>query len=249
MDALILAGGENAKPLENNHKIYNKALLMINNIPMVEYVVDALNEAKDIQNVYVIGPKIELMPHIGEKVSQIIDATDSIVENVNIGISHINNDEKIMILTSDVPLITGKMIDDFIEECQNYDAFLYYPVIKKELIIKKFPQTIRSYASLKEGTFCGGNMVMMSSSLFTTNKALLDEVFQKRKDILKYAALLGAKFIIKYLFKCLTIQEIEDRAAEIVGYPVKAIMVNYPEMMIDLDKLSDYELILQALNK
>jgi hypothetical protein len=153
-----------------------------------------------------------------------------------------------MILTSDVPLITGKMIDDFIKECQKYDAFLYYHFIKKELILKKFPQTVRSYASLKEGTFCGGNMVILESSLFNKNEELLNEVFQNRKDLKKYIALLGVKFIIKYLFRCLTVQEIEDRAAKIVGYPVKGVMVNYPEMMIDLDKLSDYELILQILN-
>jgi GTP:adenosylcobinamide-phosphate guanylyltransferase len=248
MDALILAGGKDTTSLESSHKINNKALLMINNVPMIEYVVNALNQAQEIQNVIVVGPKADLLPHIEKKVSQIIDSTDSFVENVKIGIDNIDNDEKLMILTSDVPLITGKMIDDFIKECQKYDAFLYYPFIKKELILKKFPQTVRSYASLKEGTFCGGNMVILESSLFNKNEELLNEVFQNRKDLKKYIALLGVKFIIKYLFRCLTVQEIEDRAAKIVGYPVKGVMVNYPEMMIDLDKLSDYELILQILN-
>lgn len=248
MDALILAGGKDTNSLENNHKINNKALLMINNVPMIEYVVDALNQAREIQNVIVVGPKVDLMPHIEKKVSQIIDSTDSFVKNLRIGIDNINNNEKFLILTSDVPLITGKMIDDFIKECQKYDAFLYYPFIKKELILEKFPQTVRSYATLKEGTLCGGNMVIMESSLFNKNEELLDEVFRNRKDLKKYVALLGVKFIIKYLFKCLTVKEIEDRAAKIVGYPVKSIMVNYPEMMIDLDKLSDYELILQILN-
>jgi GTP:adenosylcobinamide-phosphate guanylyltransferase len=248
MDALILAGGKDVSSLENNHKINNKALLMINNMPMIEYVVDALNQAQEIRDIIVIGPKIDLMPHIGKKVSKIIDSTDSIVENIKIGIDFLNNDEKLMIMTSDVPLITGLMIDDFVKKCQDHDSFLYYPFIKKELILEKFPQTIRSYASLKEGIFCGGNMVIISSVLFNKNKELLDEVFQKRKDVKKYVALLGIKFIVKYLFKCLTIQEIEERAAKIVGFSVKGIMVNYPEMMIDLDKLSDYELILQALH-
>jgi len=249
MDALILAGGKDTNSLENNHKLNNKALLMINHVPMIEYVVDALNESREIEDIVVVGPQLELMPYIGEKVSKIIDSTDSIIQNIKIGLDNIKNNHRIMVLTSDIPLVTGKMIDGFIKKCQEQEAFLYYPYISKEIILKRYPKTIRSYANLKEGTFCGGNMVILSSLLFNENKSLLDEVFQKRKDIKKYATVLGIKFIIKYLFKCLTIKEIEDRAAKLVGYPVKGIMVSDPEMMIDLDKLSDYELILKVLNK
>ena len=57
------------------------------------------------------------------------------------------------------------------------------------------------------------------------------------------------KFIVKYLFKTLTIKEIEERATEIVGYKVKGIKVEDPEIMIDLDKLSDYELITEILKQ
>ncbi len=249
MDALILAGGRDTNSLESHLKLSNKALLMINHIPMIEYVVNALNQAREIENIVVVGPQLDLAPHIGKKVSRILESTDSIVENIKIGIDYINNDQKIMILTSDVPLITGEMIDGFIKKCREQEAFFYYPFISKEIILKKYPETIRSYANLNEGTFCGGNLVILSRSLFNKNKFLLDEVYKNRKDIKKYVTLLGIKFIIKYLFKCLTIKEIEDRATKIVGYPVKAIMVTDPEMMIDLDKLDDYELILQVLNK
>src|SRR6056297_1731472 len=112
MDALILAGGKDTNSLENHHKLNNKALLMINHVPMIEYVVDALNQAREIEDIVVVGPQLELMPHIGKKVSKIIDSTDSIIENIKIGIDYMKNNHRIMVLTSDVPLITGKMIDD-----------------------------------------------------------------------------------------------------------------------------------------
>jgi len=80
-------------------------------------------------------------------------------------------------------------------------AFLYYPFIKKELILKKFPQAVRSYATLKEGTFCGGNMVIIGSSLFKENEKLLDEVFQNRKDLKKYIALNRTVKISKNLLR------------------------------------------------
>ena len=248
MDALILAGRKDIGILENQHKLGNKALLMINNIPMIEYIVDALNQAQEIQNIVVVGPQFDLAPHIEKKVNKILESSDSIIENIRIGIDYINNDHEIMVLTSDIPLITGEIIDRFIKKCREYEAFLYYPLIAQENILKKYPETIRSYATLKDGIFCGGNIVIFSRELFVKNKSLLDELYQKRKDIKKYITLLGMKFMVKYLFKCLTIKEIEERAAKIVGCPVKGIMVVDPEIMIDLDKLSDYELILDAVN-
>lgn len=247
MNAIILAGGKDKSSLKEQHKLNNKSLLMIKNIPMVEYVVDALRMAKEIDKIIVVGPKDKLVPCIGEKVTEIVDSSDSIVNNIERGINYLN-DDRVIILTSDIPLITGEIIDNFIKKCQKHDAFLFYPFISKETILKKYPDTIRSYANLKEGNLCGGNLVIISSSLFNQNKELLNELYKNRKDIKKYAALLGVKFIFKYLFKCLTIKEIEERAAEIAGYPVKGIKMSEPEIVIDLDKISDYELILQILN-
>jgi len=248
MDALVLAGGKSDNSFGNHQQLNNKALLIINGIPMIEYVVDALKKAREIDSIIVVGPKEELIPYIEKKVKTIIDSTDSIVENVKMGIDCIKNDQ-ILIMTSDIPLITGEMIDDFIQKCHKYEAFLYYPFISRENILKKYPKTIRSYATLKEGVFCGGNLAVLSTILFNQNKSLFNELYQNRKDTKKYFTLLGLKFITKYLLKCLSIKEIEDRAAQIIGYPVKGIMINYPEIMIDLDKLSDYELIVQILNE
>lgn len=249
MNALILAGKKDAGQLEENSNITNKALLMINEIPMVEYVVNALLEAKLVDDIVVVGPEYDLIPFIGKKVKKILDSTDSIIENIRIGLEYFSDKSKILLLTSDIPLISGEIIDRFINKCEQYEALFYYPIISKEAIIKKYPETKRSYAVLKEGTFCGGNIAVFSKPLFDRNERLLNELYVKRKDIKKYARLLGIKILIKYFLKTLTIKEVEERASRIAGYKVKGIIIDDPEVMIDLDKLSDYELILQTINQ
>lgn len=249
MNALILAGKQNSSKLEINNELNNKALLLINGIPLVEYVVNALIEAKEIQDIVVVGPEYDLAPFIEKKVNKILEATESIIKNIEIGLDYFKDDYKILVLTSDIPLITGEIIDRFIKKCEQYDAFFYYPIITKEIILQKYPQTIRSYATLKEGIFCGGNMAIFARPLFEKNRDLLNELYEKRKDLKKYVGLLGLKFMVKYLLKSLSIEEIEERAAEIIGYPAKGIIIEDPEVMIDLDKLSDYELILQVINQ
>jgi len=57
------------------------------------------------------------------------------------------------------------------------------------------------------------------------------------------------KFILKFLFKTLTMEEIEKRVTDILGYNSVAVMVSYPEIMIDLDKPSDLKLIRKCLKR
>ena len=249
MNALILAGKKDSGKLEKCSKLTNKALLMLNEMPMVEYIVNALLGSKLVNDIVVVGPEYDLTPFLEKKVTRILESTDSIIENVKIGLDYLKDDGNILLLTSDIPLITGEIIDRFITKCEQYDAFFYYPIITQESIIKKYPDTIRSYFTLKEGTFCGGNMVIFNSPVFDRNKELVEELYHNRKDIKKYISILGIKFLVKFLLKTLTIQEIETKAAQIVGYPVKSITIDDPEVMIDLDKLCDYELILQAINQ
>ncbi len=249
MDALILAGKKDSEKIESCCKLTNKALLMLNEIPMIEYIVNALLQSKEIKDIVVVGPEYDLSQFLEKKVTKIIESTDSIIENIKIGLDYFNNNGKILLLTSDIPLITGEIIDRFIKKCEPFDAFFYYPIISQEVILKKFPDANRTYFTLKEGVFCGGNMVLFSPVLFEKNKELANELYQNRKDVTKYVSLLGAKLLVKYFMKKLSIKEIEEKAEHIVGFPVKSITIEDPEVMIDLDKLSDYELILQTINQ
>ncbi|NLL61409.1 MAG: NTP transferase domain-containing protein [Candidatus Atribacteria bacterium] len=249
INAIILAGKKDTGKVEENNRFTNKALLQINEIPMIEYIVNALQTAALVRDIVVVGPEYDLAPFLGEKVRKILNSTESMVRNVQIGLDYFPHDSKVLILTSDIPLITGEIVDRFIKKCEPHNAFFYYPIILKENILKKYPETIRSYVNLKEGIYCGGNMVIVGKPVFDRNRQLLDELYQNRKDVKKYISILGARFLVKYLMKSLTINEIEKKAAEIVGYPVKGIIIEDPEVMIDLDKLSDYELISKVMNQ
>ena len=74
-------------------------------------------------------------------------------------------------------------------------------------------------------------------------------MFENRKSTWKYAKILGFKFILKFLFRTLTMEEIEKRITGILGYNSAAVVVSYPEIMIDLDKPSDLKLIRKCLEK
>lgn len=249
INALILAGTKEKGPLEIAEKVDNKALIMIHGKPMIEYIVDALNHSENINKISVVGPKNELLPYIGKKVEEILNAGNSILENMERGLNFFNSVDNLLILTSDIPLITAEAIDEFLRICTKRKACIGYPIITKENIIKKYPETERTYVKMKEGVFCGGNIIFFKPKVFFQNKELIQEIFNNRKDNWKNAKKLGIKFILKFLFKTLTIEEAEKRVTDIFGYNSVAIMVSHPEIMIDLDKFSDLKLIRNCLEK
>lgn len=248
-NALILAGTKKKGPLEIAENVDNKALIMIDDKPMITYIVDALNNSENIDKIIVVGPKNELHPYIGKKVKEILNPGNSILENMEIGLNYFNSAGSLLLLTSDIPLITPEAIDEFLEICTKRKAYIGYPIITKENIVKKYPETERTYIKMKEGIFCGGNITFFKPDVFFQNKKLIKELFENRKSTWKYAKILGFKFILKFLFKTLTMEEIEKRITGILGYNSAAVVVSYPEIMIDLDKPSDLKLIRKCLEK
>ena len=248
-NALILAGIKEKGPLEIAENVDNKALIMINNRPMIDYIVDALNNSENIDRILVVGPKNELHPYIGKKVDEILNSGNSILENMEIGLNFFNSADNLLLLTSDIPLITPDAIDEFLEICTKRKAYIGYPIITKENIVKKYPETKRTYVKMKEGIFCGGNIVFFKPEVFFQKKELIKELYDNRKANWKNAKILGFKFIIKFLFKTLTLDEIEKKVTEIVGYKSVAVKISHPEIMIDLDKPSDLKLIRKCLER
>jgi GTP:adenosylcobinamide-phosphate guanylyltransferase len=248
-NALVLAGAKEKGPLEIAENVDNKALIMLNNRPMIDYIVDVLNNSENIDRILVVGPKNELYPYIGKKVDEILNPGNSILRNMEIGLNFFNSADNLLLLTSDIPLITPEAIDEFLEICTKRKACVGYPIITKENIVKKYPETERTYVKMKEGIFCGGNIVFFKPEVFFQKKKLIKELFDNRKATWKYVKILGLKFIIKFLFKTLTLEEVEKRVTDIFGYNSIAAMISYPEIMIDLDKPSDLKLIRKCLER
>jgi len=110
LNALILAGTKKKGPLEIAENVDNKALIMLDSRPMIEYIVDVLSNSKNIDKILVVGPKNELLPYIGKKVEEILNPGNSILENMEIGLSYFNSTDNLLLVTSDIPLITAVSI-------------------------------------------------------------------------------------------------------------------------------------------
>src|SRR6056297_3720452 len=237
-DALVIAGGKNDGPLKEFSDKKYESLIEIANKPMVQHVLEAVERVEVIENIIMVGP--EKLNEVTSKEYNIIRPEGTLVNNIKIGIESLNENHHIIILTSDIPLVTSDIIKNFIKSCQKEKVHdLFYPVISKENNLKKYPEVQRTYVHLKEGVFTGGNMVLVSPDIIQGPLDWYDKILNLRKKPFKMSQMLGFKFIIKFIFRRLSVKEVEKRISNIIGHKCKALIIEYPEIGFDVDKPSD----------
>jgi GTP:adenosylcobinamide-phosphate guanylyltransferase len=251
--AIVLAGSPNNGRLKDCSSAPNEALIKIGNKFMVEYVVEALLVSQKIEKIIVVGPKLSLERIFQKKIKdlKIVESGETIIQSLLNAMDFIGNDlnSRVLVVTSDIPLITGQIIDNFIEECINEEADIIYPIVSKSVNQAKFPGVKRTYVRLKEGVFTGGNIFLIKPSIIKPCAYYAEELVQLRKSPLKLLKYIGFEYFLKYLFRNLSIKDAELRISQLFNIKGKAISVSHPEIGVDVDKPSDLELVERVLGK
>jgi len=147
VSAVVLAGGQNKPDLALASGAQKRALVPIHRRPMVEYVISALRQAEHIQKILVVG---SLGLGAMEGVAAFLEEGETFYDNIHIGVEA-SGTGKVLLASADIPLITGSMVDAFIEAALTTKADFCYPIIPMEMVRRKFPEMHRTSARIKEG--------------------------------------------------------------------------------------------------
>ncbi len=249
MNAIVLAGGTEQDKLAMHHGYPNKALLPINDLPMISYVIDALQKCQGIEKILVIGPAERLSGLLPEDV-QLVPEAGTAVENVLTAVRLLPVDEKILLCTSDIPMLTPEALGALIIETSRREADLYYPIISQERCESRYPGVKRTYAKLRDGSFTGGNVFIVNPAKVTKLADIFTKLVENRKNPAKMCLTLGLPGVLmvaKLALGWLTVRELEVRVSRILGITGAAIICEYPEVGTDVDKDSDLELARRVL--
>ncbi|NLO82579.1 MAG: NTP transferase domain-containing protein [Clostridiales bacterium] len=246
MNAVILAGDNQADVATIN--VSNKALLNICGRPMVEYVVDALCESSLIDKISIVGPVDLLRKHLGQRVAYYFEEQGSFFENLDAAVQPFREDKSVIIVSSDIPMITGQVVDDFINRCADKNADLCYPIVAKKTNQSLFPGFKRTYVKLKEGSFTGGNMFCINPRVISACRDFAIKLIEYRKTPWKTAGLLGMDMLTMLMLGRLSISYIEQRFSKLLNIKAVAIISPFPQLANDVDKPSDIEMVEKYLS-
>jgi GTP:adenosylcobinamide-phosphate guanylyltransferase len=242
VNAIVLAGG-NAKGLAQAPA---KGLVPINGRPMVEYVLEALIECKDIDRICVVMPVDYSFDGLSQKVDVVV-TKGSLPVVAKAGLDHLGENRKTLVLGADVPMISPESISDFLNRCKERDADFYYPIVRFGESEKQFPDVKRTYARVREGRFTGGNIGLIDPSFVYKNISLIEHLYDLRKSPFKLASFLGFGFLLKFLLGMLSMADVEKRFGKLTDSTCMGVITPYIEIGIDVDKESDLKLAAQVI--
>lgn len=252
-DAVILAGGESSSELKKIAPYDNEALILIGKYPMIYYVYQALAASPMIGKIVISGPVDSLRNIFSrEENLYLVNGGNNAVESFAAAVKVLQEkgiSEQVLILPTDIPFITREAIEDFLTRCAKLGADFCYPVTSKAVNEAKFPGVTRTYVRLKEGIFTGGNLFLIRSDVIERGLDLAVKLVERRKNPIAMARLFGLGLVISYLMRRLTIPAVERRFYQMTGIKGRALISDYAEIGVDVDKPSDLLLAQEHLRE
>lgn len=249
VNAIVIAGGESSESLKKVSQTEKEALIPICGEIMVKYVTNVLKKSPFIDKIVLVGPVEDLKEHYSqEEVIKLAESGSTALESVLKGLEYVGKDKMLLISTGDIPLLSVEAVEDFLSSCEEKEAEVFYAVISKETCQKKYPEVEKTFVKLKDGAFTGGNLFLVNPDVVEECARKGEEIVRLRKNPLALAYnFLSFKFLIKFLFKSVSISEIEDKFFNLLGAKGACVISSFPEVGIDVDKPEDLKLVEKIL--
>lgn len=254
MDAIVTAGGipQPEEPLYTYSNGDSKALVDVAGQPMIQWVLDALGDAKHVDNVIVIGLSAKnnltckkpmyYLSNQGRMLSNIVAGVHKSLE--------LNKKNKyVLVVSSDIPTLKPDMVDWLIEKSQETKDDLYYGVCPREVMEARFPGSKRTYTRLKDVELCGADMHVSHVSMATEHLDMWEQLIGNRKSPLKQASIIGLGTFFQVFTKSITLDDLVTKVSNRIGIKGRAIQFPYAEPCMDVDKPHQLEMLREDLVK
>jgi len=248
MDAIITAGGIPLPedPLYPFTKGNSKAMLEIAGKPMIQWVIDALSNSEKVNNVIIIGMNEKsglitskptyYLPNEGRMLANIVAGVHKALE-LNSGTEHV------LIVSSDIPALSGEMVDWLIKEIEKDPADIHYGVIPRDVMEKRYPDSRRTWTHLKDIDVCGADINATHVRMATEHLDTWEELIGKRKSPLRQAAAIGFTTLFLMVLRQLTLNDLVTRVSKSIGIRGKAVVWPWAEAGMDVDKPHQLEIM------
>ncbi len=246
IDAVILAGAPASADMGADGGRISRAMLPLGDKTMLQWVVDALRGSSSIGRIVAVGDVA------AQGIDLVIESGENLVENIRRGIDALGAQGQVLVVCSDIPLLTSEAVEDFVSRASRLEADMAYPIIPRAHCEARFPGLKRTYLTTADGVFTGGNMMLVRPEFIEQNWNTVLGAYDARKHVAKLARMIGlgvlARVLIARFAPCvLRVSMLERAASRMLDAKVAAVVSAYPEIGEDVDKPSDLATVREIL--
>lgn len=254
--ALVLAGDRAKNDPFAGTFPGRKALLDINGRPMIGYVLDAVEGAVAVGDVYVVANGVKDIEQglirCGRNVkrTRFVEGGTSPVNSVLKTIETLRPAFPVLVLTADNPLLSATALDDFCDQARAEEgADIAFAVAEMSRLQDQYPGARRTFVKLKGEGYSGCNLYALLNSGALNAARFWLKVESDRKKTLAMIAGFGFGTLIRVLTRTITLEEALVRASKVLGAVVRPVLVGEIRIAIDVDRVEQAELVRNLLKK
>jgi len=241
-DAVVLAGGPVDAVAQQQPGAPNKAFVEIDGKTLVARVLEPLRASPSIGRIVVVAPvevrgRADLAP-----ADEVRPDGQRITDSLRSGLAGFDPDTEVLIVASDLPILTAAAVDDFASRTAELGGDVVYGCVERSVHMARFPQVPHTWARMRDGTFCGGGIVAMKPRALPLLERFIERLGAARKHPIRLASLFGWDVLLRYAVRQLSIEQAEARATKILGAPVRALVSPFAETGVNVDRVSDIAL-------
>jgi len=254
MDAVVTAGGipQPDERLYAYTKGESKAMVDVAGKPMIQWTLDALSGAKNVDNVIITGlsPKSSLtckkpLHYLSNQGKML----DNLIAGVNKSLELHPKNKYILLVSSDIPALKSEMVDWLIKTCMETSDDIYYGVCPREVMEERYPGSKRTYTKLKDMEVCGADINVVHVRMASEHLDVWNSLIDNRKNPAAQAGIMGLDTLYLLLTRQATLQDFVERVSKRIGIKGRAIVWPYAEPCMDVDKPHQLEMMRADLEK
>jgi len=220
---------------------------------MVEWVLAALRAVPRIGRIALVGP-YPLPAPVAAQVDLAVPQQGGLLENAAAGLAALAGpafsvpSAAVLIAAADIPLLTPRAVDAFLDAAAPIDADVWYAAVPREDVERACPGAAKTFVRFREGTFTGGSLILIRPEAFHRARPLIARAVQARKRPWELARLAGVRMLVGLATGRLRIADAEQQVARIAGIRARAVICHHAEIAIDVDRPETLALIRGALD-
>lgn len=242
VNAVVLAGGAPDTLSATVSGAANKAFVPVAGITLVERTLRALRAVPRIGRIVVVAPPATHSSAAVALADECRPDGKRMIQSLTNGLAGFTPDESVLIVASDLPVLTRAALDEVLDVLAARDLDLAYSCLEKTIHDAAYPQIPHTWARMRDGTYCGGGVSALRPRALPRLTSVLDRLGAARKSPLRLAGIFGWDTLARFALGRLAIADAEQRASAILGAPAGAIRSTHAEIAVNVDRLRDLPL-------
>lgn len=245
---VVLAGSRpGVDPFAKAYGTDLKALIPVGGKPMVQRPVEALLASPGIDEIRVLAQQSDRIGAVlpGDPRIKVEASDETIAATLEKMCVDPATKWPMLVTTADHALLTPAMIADFLTKAAGADVAI--GVVSREALMKRLPQTRRTWFKFRGGAYSGANLFLLGGPRIRSTLQVWRSSEQNRKKAWRMLLTVGLFAGLGALLRLRTLQQTLDTIGRKLKLDIRAVELSDPLAAVDVDKAADHELVTAIL--